>query len=358
MNRHLDTVQIKMCGKRWSEIDFTKVTSLTMMKQNKAFLNKTKKGEVRHPHSYDRKQCALNLTKHINMSKNGNNKINAKRCNVYELVKMAINEANDPTAVDLINEMWKDNSNNNSNMGNVIAVVDTSSSMCVDDCIPLYNAIGLGIRVSEKSSPEFRNSFITFESEPHWVTFSPYASFVNKVWQTKNASWGGSTNFVATTRLILEVAIKNKIPPEEMEDMVLAIFSDMQINQSYLTTHRSQITNELPMYDEIKKMYNDAGYKPPHILFWNLRKTSGFPTISSNENVTMLSGYSSVLLDVFCNKGIEELKKYTPFSALVDLLEDERYEIMGNDVEVHFPGAIGLGFRAGGSLGKMEGNPK
>ena len=88
------------------------------------------------------------------------------------------------------------------------------------------------------------------------------------------------------------------------------------------------------MMQNIKEMYYNAGmesawktpYEAPHILFWNLRKTSGFPTLSSENNVTMLSGYSAQLLNIFCNKGIEELKTMTPYRMITDILSSKRYK--------------------------------
>ena len=86
----------------------------------------------------------------------------------------------------------------------------------------------------------------------------------------------------------------------------------------------------------ITKMYAEAGmrtkygtpYKPPHILFWNLRSTMGFPVLSSQKNVTMLSGYSSVLLNTFYEKGMDGLKSYTPYKMICDILNNERYSCL------------------------------
>jgi hypothetical protein len=39
LNKTIDTVQIKQCSRNWSIIDFNKVTSITLTKQKKAFLN-------------------------------------------------------------------------------------------------------------------------------------------------------------------------------------------------------------------------------------------------------------------------------------------------------------------------------
>jgi hypothetical protein len=39
LNKQIDTTQIKQCGQNWSAIDFNTVTSITIAKQKKAFLN-------------------------------------------------------------------------------------------------------------------------------------------------------------------------------------------------------------------------------------------------------------------------------------------------------------------------------
>ena len=56
----------------------------------------------------------------------------------------------------------------------------------------------------------------------------------------------------------------------------------------------------------------------PHILFWNLRKTTGFPATTFTKNITFLSGYSSTLLNVFVTKGVDALREVTPFNMLTD----------------------------------------
>ena len=66
-------------------------------------------------------------------------------------------------------------------------------------------------------------------------------------------------------------------------------------------------------------------FKAPHILFWNLRSTSGFPTLSTQNNASMMSGFSPALLNLFCDEGLEALKKCTPWQMFIKGLENERY---------------------------------
>ena len=115
-----------------------------------------------------------------------------------------------------------------------------------------------------------------------------------------------------------------------MADLTLAIFSDMQINQAIGQKEFSVL------YDNIKTMFEVAGlesvyktpYQVPHILFWNLRQTSGFPSKTTTKNTTMLSGYNSSLLNIFQDKGIDDLQKVTPIQMLKDLLMKERYRAL------------------------------
>ena len=340
LNKVLDTTQVKQCRKAYSEIDYNKVTSITMSKQKLAFQNKSKRNEQRS-NDPDRVEGARLFNIHVkkSMEKDSSAKINGKRCNVYELVRDALN-ARTQLDIDTTNLQWHDNGKNNVNgLGNIIPMVDTSGSMECDKCIPLYNAIGLGLRVSEKTHPAFRNRIMTFDANPTWVQLNENMSFCDKVSQVKRAGWGMNTDFYKAMRQILDVILVNEISPEEVSNMILAIFSDMQID--------SAGNNDATMMENVSNMYRNAGlmskyktpFNPPHILFWNLRSTTGFPTLSTKENVTMLSGYNATLLNVFVEKGFNELKNTTPAMLLAEILNNRRYNILQKVVETYYKSA-------------------
>ena len=142
--------------------------------------------------------------------------------------------------------------------------------------------------------------------------------------------------------MILDACIKSNVPDEVVSNMTLAIFSDMQIDCS--TNFPDDSPNKsasfadrmLSMHERIKAMYSAAGYSGvPHILFWNLRHTGGFPTMSTMPNATMFSGFSPMLLNAFCEKGKEALQHQTPWDGLVDSLSNERYTVLENEVFLH-----------------------
>lgn len=356
LNRLLDTTQIKQCGGQWGDINFNHVTSATMRKQSRAFANRDKQGKERSE-SKDRRNCATNLTVHMEACKKdpSTNKVHGRRLNVYELVKDAYAcESLDSTEKDRINLQWEDNKKNNKGLGSIIPCSDVSYSMHDDKCTPLYSSIGLGIRCSEMAHPAFRDRLLSFADMPTWHNFSDCASFIDKVTKIKTTNSGLGTNFYRAMKMILDVIIQNSVPPEDVEGMVLGIFSDMQIEAAMsncntihrdLGVHGNRYTVEGvnimdTMFNVIEKMYASAGmkskwkqpYRPPHILFWNLRNTTGFPVASTTKNVSMLSGFNSTLLNAMCDKGIDALKEFTPRKMLRDILAHERYDVMEPEV--------------------------
>ena len=340
LNKYLETTQCKQASGDWSNIKFNSVTSCTMRKQSRAFANKTKKGEQRSVND-DRVNCASNYVSHLEAAKSDpkNHKVHGRRCNVGELTKDAclVNQ-NETAEVDRINLQWESNKDNNKGLGNIIACVDTSRSMECDEGLPIYNAVGLGIRCSEVTSDAFKHRVMTFSTKPQWITLNDKATFVEKAKRIRNdPNWSASTNIAAMFDLILDVIIKNDIPPSSVEDWILGIFSDMQID--YCGTG-----NLNTLYDNISIKFQEAGlkskfkvvYPVPHILMWNLRKTNGFPVLSTQKNVTMMSGYSSTLLNTLSDKGVNGLKEFTPARMLQDILNNKRYDILDNDLYEYY----------------------
>ena len=322
LNRRLDTVQIKQCSNNWRAIYPSKQTSITMKKQCKAFLNLNKDGTMRSK-SLDRIVCADKFRDHIRNLCLGKTSVSGKRIGINDYVKTAL-ELNNRDEIDLLNAQWNDNSSQTNELGKMIAMVDVSDSM---EGEPMNAAIGLGIRVAEKSM--FGKRIMTFSTVPTWINLDDCENFVEMVKTVRKAHGGMNTNFVAALNMILDAIISQKMKPDDVEDMVLAIFSDMQID--------SADPDSKTMIDLIEKKYADAGkrlwgkpFKIPHILFWNLRSTNGFPALSSKRNVSMMSGFTPSLLNVFCEKGMSGLNSCNPWSLFLSSLDNPRYNFLEN----------------------------
>ena len=237
LNKQLKTPQINQCQQNWKEINFDKnVSSITLRKQSLAFQNVNKKGNNREHSTYitsnDRIQCAENYKKYIRDCTEGKKIIKGKNVSIIDLVKGAdelsinININNIERAC--LNAQWKEHSKTTENLGKMIAIVDTSGSMEADNCKCLYSAIGLGLRVAEKSI--FGKRVLTFSNEPKWVNLDDCTDFVACIKKIREAPWGMNTNLQAALDMILKAAIENHIDPDILKETTLIS------NKSYLQT--------------------------------------------------------------------------------------------------------------------------
>lgn len=356
LNKHLDTVQIKQCSKVWSTIEHNKTTSITMAKQRKAFLNKKAGNNDQRTEDPDRIECAENLRTYLESLKTEGKEIKGKHVSLPDFTKQARALAQwkhdlgqghyyvpKTEEADILNSQWRDNSNkkNANGLGPMVAMCDLSGSMEGD---PLAAAIALSCRVAEKSCLGRR--VMTFSAEPAWINLDGKTDFTDMAMEIlKQSSTAGlNTDFYKALDLILTVIVQNHIPPADVENMILAIFSDMQIDDClcYTPGATSYAHGEWSkkkayhtwsvMHEKIKQKYAEVGMRyygeplnPPHILFWNLRSTGGFPTLSTEAGCSMMSGFDPTILNLFCELGMDALKGLTPYNMLMKQLDNPRY---------------------------------
>jgi hypothetical protein len=367
LNKHLDTVQIKQCGGAWATINHAKTTSITMAKQRKAFLNKKVGKNEQRSENPDRIECADNLRTYLESLKKEGKEVKGKHVALPDFTKQAQglmiweNRGNNigyfipkSEEADILNSQWRDNSNkkNANGLGPMIAMCDLSGSMEGD---PLAAAIALSCRVAEKSCLGRR--VMTFSAEPSWINLDGKTNFTDMVMEilANNSNAGLNTDFYKALDLILAAIEQNRVPPADVENMILAIFSDMQIDDclclkpgSNSYGHTEQEKNQAyikweTMYEQIRRKYTAVGMrmygeplKPPHILFWNLRSTSGFPTLSTEAGCSMMSGFDPTVLNEFCEMGVEALRDMTPYKNFVKKLSKDRYVPLDTVARQHF----------------------
>ena len=313
INKVLDTTQIKQCAGRYSEIDYKNVTSVTLRNQTRAFQNKKgKTGDEERSDSDDRVTGADNFSEFITKANSGNATIKGKRVGLNVMIKdmrgLTTNSGNAET-ISVKDLQWADAGKKIGELGNFVAMSDLSGSMDGD---PLHAAIGLGLRIAEKS--RLGRRVMTFSGNPSWINLKGTTTLSEMISAMRPyedyGHWGANTHFDKALGLILDVCVKNKLAARDVEDMVLVILSDMQIDVANSNAHSET------MWAKIERKYASAGrrtigvpYKPPHILFWNLRHTNGFPVLSEQKNCTMFSGFSPALLNSFMETGMEALKE-------------------------------------------------
>jgi hypothetical protein len=183
-----------------------------------------------------------------------------------------------------------------------VAVCDVSGSM---SGIPMQVAIALGLIVSETTMRPFNNKIITFSAVPTWHTITG-TTLKEKVDNLQRAAWEMNTDFLAVFNMLLTEAKIYNLSPEQMIKKIF-VFTDMQFDAA--TNSTSYMTG----FSSIKKMYDDAGYAMPTIVFWNLRDTrASFPVQKDTPNVALMSGFSSEMLKVFL-----EDADMTPYNIMI-----------------------------------------
>ena len=298
-----------------------------MMKQRMAFLNN------KDTSTTDRVICREKMLRYMEQVKKGEKEIKGKNISMSDFVKSAIHlqsGENEEHERFIINEAWKNNSKNTKLLEKMIAMVDTSSSMENDNSNPLFSAMGLGIRIAEKS--KLGKRILTFDTNPSWINLEKCIDFVDEVKEVRSAGWGTSTDFHKAMEMILDQIKINKIPAEDVEDLVLIVFSDMQFDSMEKNSVSYNSETSETIIPIISKKFHDVGievcgkgYKMPHILFWNLQSTNGFPELSYQNNVTMLSGYSPSLFNSFIQDSMNGLKDVSPWKILTNILNTKRY---------------------------------
>ena len=348
LNKHLNTIEVKMCSKEWKTIDFHKqVTSIGLFKNKKAFLNVKKNGDIRYSNNEDRIKCALNFKSFINDAIKNNHEIKGKRIGMNDFIKEAIqlikersNKKDVPEElekqIDLLNIQWKNNSIQTEVLKKIIPIIDVSESMKGNS---FYAAIGLGIRMAENS--QFGNRMMTFGSCANWINLENKETFLEKVDSIQEVETGLNKNFYQALDKILDAIIETKLSPEDVKDMVLVILSDMQVESIQSSSNNNQ--HKYSFYDEIREKYKETGIRiygkalqPPHLLFWNLKSTDGFPNLFNEDNTSMESGFNPSLLNSFSQYKHGYCKnKHTPWSHMVKTLEKERYKILSNHIKLN-----------------------
>ena len=192
---------------------------------------------------------------------------------------------------------------------NILPMIDVSGSMFGQ---PLAVATSLGMYLAERTKGEFRDMFLTFSENPELVKLQG-SSVAQRLRNISHADWGMSTDFTKAYQHILDVAVHHDVIPESMPTMLL-VLSDMQFNDSQGGYYGSK---SMTHFTHMKKVYEDAGYKLPKIVFWNLDAHMGTPAQCDDDSVAMVSGFSPSIM-----KAILNAEDFTPMDVMMEALKD------------------------------------
>lgn len=290
------TVETLMCAKEWAGINYSHVPSQAAFRYRKAF---RKKDQVRYE-EYLMKLAAGDTSV----------KVNAEAMFPHQLVEQYMYKLY-AMPDQLIEAQWKALPNFVQEGASFIPVVDVSGSMTGQ---PMNVAIGLGMYLAERNVGPFKDAMITFSDKPKFHTCNE-PTLQARVRSAMHMDWGMSTNLEAVFAMILKRAKAAKLAPEDMPNSVL-ILSDMQFNECVTTPSASAL-------DMIERMYREAGYTKPQVVFWNLRTSAGVPAKKNAAGVSLVSGFSPSIMKTLLT-GVNTPEP-TPYETMLATLNQDRY---------------------------------
>jgi len=302
LNRILQTPQVHMCNGEWSKINFDYMTTGSLNKIQKSF----RKEHLNDDRTICEQKFKYYIQKHPKLPS-----INYE----YEMIKKAMCAKTDTDKM-IVNEQWKKTAITEDL--NVIAMVDVSAYMSNENNIALLSAIGIGIRISENNSI-FKERLLLFAEYPVWVSLNECKTFVDKVQYIMNiisSFKGTSCQFYFALRMIFDkICNKNSVCYKNAPQIV--ILSHMQIE-------RKINSNLNTLFIEVTKMYSHITI--PHLIFWNLYSTEGFPAIANQIKTTMVSGHSGTLLKTLFKNTCYGLPP--PCNIMEEILLHKRYNVL------------------------------
>lgn len=251
----------------------------------------------------------------LNKVSTGDAKLNAGTLMPYEIITPFFRKHVSDEERKSINTTWT-SQKDYGNAENALVVIDGSGSMYGGaEPMPAAVALSLGIYFAENNIGAFKNHFITFSENPQLVEIKG-EDILDKVRYCHNFNEVANTNIQKVFELILDAAKKNCVPQEELPKR-LYIISDMEFD---FCTQDSSITN----FEYAKKLFENAGYKLPEIVFWNVASRNRQQPVTKNEQgVFLVSGCTPRLFSMIADGTISAM---TPYAFMMDVLGSERYE--------------------------------
>lgn len=298
LRKYLDIIENRLRESDYT-FDYEFVPSCAMFKYRKAFIR----------NDYER------YDEYIDNVNSGDKKMNMSVLYPYQIVRRCIDGCISSDEISSLDTMWKnlnDYGNGEENQ-NAIAVVDGSGSMYGNgELAPICCAISLGLYFAEHNKGVFANHFITFSENPKLVEVKGKNIF-EKVRYCQDFNEVANTNLEKVFAVILAAAVNNKVPPEEMPSR-LYIISDMEFDHCVIGG------NKKPLFNAMKTLYEDNGYKLPEVIFWNAAaRHSHIPVTVSDTGCGLVSGSSPAIFNMIRSGDI------SPMKIMLDIIGSERY---------------------------------
>lgn len=289
LRERLNVLERLMSGKRFEEIDFSKLPSVAGMRYSHCFSTRE---ELRE--------------RYAEFMANSENKVNAAALFPYDCAVKAKHVGNmlyGSTEREAVNKFW-------ANLPDYIGDNDASNFMCVCDTsgsmtwgghnpLPIDVATSLSIYFAERAKGPFHNHYISFSSRPQLIEITG-RDFVEKVNRISRTNLCDNTNLEAVFDMLLALA-KRGVPAEDFVKK-LFIISDMEIDQAtheiYHWNYRDLDRNTAfkSLMERIRENWERQTSIPfPQLYYWNVNARHN-TVLSLGPDVSYISGASPAIL--------------------------------------------------------------
>ena len=195
---------------------------------------------------------------------------------------------------------------------NALVVADGSGSMYWGGKpMPAAVAQSLAIYFAEHNRGAFRNYFITFSMNPRLVEIKG-RDIVDKARYCETFNECANTNIQKVFELVLNAAVRNRVPQKDLPS-TLYIISDMEFDSC---AAGASLTN----FEYAAKLFRQAGYRLPNVVFWNVSSRNQQQPVTMNEQgVALVSGCSPRIFSMVMEGSLD------PFTFMLSVIDTERY---------------------------------
>ena len=301
MRKHLRVVEGLMSTGQWDKITYSEVPSRAMMIYRNAFLK----------HDEERfNQFAQKVV-------TGEEKINSTTLYPYDILEKYRDEYGwfydgsnlSGTEENILQAQWDALPNYVEEGTNAIVIADTSGSMSGR---PMDSAVGLAIYFAQRNVGAYHNLWMNFSSHPSFQKIK--GKTLKQILSNINYNdWQNSTNCESAFNLILNTAIKNHVPFDEMPKSLI-IISDMEFDYCG--------DEQWTFYDKMKAKFAQHGYEIPTIIFWDVNSRHDvFHADKDKKGVILVSGQSAGTF-----KNLIGAIGMTPVDFMYKTILSKRYE--------------------------------
>jgi len=276
MRKHLRVVEGLMSTNQWDKITYSEVPSRAMMIYRNAF----KKHDEERFNQFAQKAVT------------GEAKINSGTLYPYDILRNYASNGYwtrnyydgsrlNPTEENILQAQWDQLPNYVEEGTNAIVIADTSGSMYGR---PMDTAVSLAIYFAQRNVGAYSGLWMNFSSRPSYQTIKG-KTLKQILSNIDYGNWSGSTNCAAAFELILDTAIKNHVPVNEMPKSLI-IISDMEFDWCD--------GQNWSFYEEMRARFAQYGYEIPTVVFWNCESRHDvFHADASRKGVVLVSGQSA-----------------------------------------------------------------